>query len=31
MSARTFAVGLLHGTIQAPPDVNIPAVLLRVL
>ena len=27
----TFAVGLLHGTIQAPPDVNIPAVLLCIL
>ena len=31
MSARTFAVGLLHGTIQAPPGVNIPAVPLPVL
>ena len=30
-SARTFAVGLLHGTIQAPPGVNIPAVPLPVL
>ena len=31
MSARTFAVGLLHGTIQAPPGVNIPAVPLPIL
>ena len=31
MSARTFAVGLLHGPIQAPPGVNIPAVPLPVL
>ncbi len=31
MSARTFAVGLLHGTIQAPPGVNIPAIPLPVL
>ena len=31
MSAHTFAVGLLHGTIQASPGVNIPAVPLPVL
>ena len=31
MSAHTFAVGLLHGTIQAPPGMNIPAVPLSVL
>ena len=31
VSARTFAADLLHGTIQAPPGVNIPAVLLPVL
>ena len=27
----TFAAGLLHGTIQAPPGVNIPDVPLPVL
>ena len=31
VSARTFAAGLLHGTIQASPSVNIPAVPLPVL
>ena len=31
MSARTFAVGLIYGTIQAPQGVNIPATPLSVL
>ena len=31
MSARTFAVGLFHGTIQAPPGMNIPAIPIPVL
>ena len=31
ISARTFAVGLLHGTIQPRPGVNIPAVPLTIL
>ena len=31
MTARTFAVGLLLGTIQALPGLNIPAVPISVL
>ena len=31
MSVHTFAMGLLNGTIQAPPGVNIPAVPLPIL
>ena len=31
MSARTLAVGLIHGRIQAPQGVNIPAIPLSVL
>lgn len=31
MSARTFAVGYLNGTIQPAPGINIPAVPLPIL
>ena len=31
MSARTFAVSLLHGTIQAPPRVNISLPVLQAM